>query len=89
MRGTVQSTVLRISFRIKSDTKRIFKKARPLPYALKETVEKELDRLEAMGIISKVNRSDWASPLIVVPKADKSLRIYGDYMDTINPSMEE
>ncbi|XP_048103582.1 uncharacterized protein K02A2.6-like isoform X1 [Alosa alosa] len=65
--------------RIKPDAQPIFKKARPLPYALKETVERELDRLEGMGIISKVDRSEWASPLVVVPKADKSIRICGDY----------
>lgn len=42
-----------------------------------------------MGIISKVDRSDWASPLVVVPKADKSIRICGDYKVTINHSVEE
>ncbi|XP_062373268.1 uncharacterized protein K02A2.6-like [Sardina pilchardus] len=75
--------------RIKPETPPIFKKARPLPYALKGTVEQELDRLEAMGIISKVDRSDWASPLVVVPKSDKSIRICGDYKVTINQSVEE
>lgn len=67
----------------------IFKKARSVPYALKVTVEKELDRLEAMGVISKVDNSEWASPLVVVPKADKSIRICGDYKVTINNSVEE
>lgn len=52
-------------------------------------MERELDRLEGMGIISKVDRSDWASPLVVVPKADKSIKICGDYKVTINQNVEE
>ena len=38
----------------------VFKKPRPVPFALKEAVGKELDRLEAQGIITKVNHSEWA-----------------------------
>ena len=61
-----------------------FHKARPVPYALKEGVEKELDRLETAGVMKKVERSDWASPIVVVPKADGKLRLCGDYKVTIN-----
>ena len=48
-------------------------------YALKDEVEKELDKLEKNGVIVKTDRSDRASPIVVVPKADKSVRICGDY----------
>ncbi|XP_060761945.1 uncharacterized protein K02A2.6-like [Neoarius graeffei] len=85
--GTIRG--FKAHIKIKPEARSIFKKARPLPYALKETVEKELDRLEAMGIISKVDHSEWASPIVVVPKADKSIRICGDYKVTINHSVEE
>lgn len=77
------------SIRVKSDAQPICRKARPVPYSLREPVEKELDRLEAMGIISKTDRSEWASPIVIVPKADKSIRICGDYKVTINQSVEE
>ncbi|KAJ8355303.1 hypothetical protein AAFF_G00071740 [Aldrovandia affinis] len=42
-----------------------------------------------MGIISKTDRSEWAAPIVVVPKADKSIRICGDYKVTMNQSVEE
>jgi len=77
------------SIRVKPEAQPIIRKARPMPYALKEPVEKELDRLEGLGIISKVDRSEWASPIVIVPKADKSIRICGDYKVTINQSVEE
>ena len=74
---------------IKEGAKPIFYKPRKVPYALKDAVESELDKLERNGVIKKVERSDWASPIVVVPKADKSVRICGDYKVTINQSVED
>ncbi|KAL9975232.1 hypothetical protein ACROYT_G012366 [Oculina patagonica] len=44
-----------------------------VPYALKDKVEQELQRLEEEGIIYKVNQSEWAAPVVLVPKKDGSL----------------
>ena len=41
----------------------IFVRHRDVPHALRENVEKELDTLESTGIITKVDHSDWGSPL--------------------------
>lgn len=62
-----------------------FIKARPLPYSMKEMVEKELQRLESLGIIKPVKSSKWAAPIVPVLKPDrKSIRICGDYKLTAN-----
>ncbi|KAI4895153.1 hypothetical protein NFI96_009265 [Prochilodus magdalenae] len=83
--GTIRE--FKASINVKPNAKPIFKKARPVPYALKDAVGRELDRLEQLGIISKVDRSEWAAPIVVVPKADKSIRICGDYKVTVNQSV--
>ena len=36
---------------------------------------KELDRLEAAGILKKVNHSDWAAPIVPVPKKDGTVYV--------------
>ena len=47
-----------------------FCKARPLPYAIRQMVEKELERLEKEGIIEPVQYADWAAPVVPFRKSD-------------------
>ena len=61
-----------------------FMKALPVPYALKAKVEKELDRLQSEGIISPVEFTQWAAPIVPVVKQDGLVRICGDYKCTVN-----
>ena len=61
-----------------------FCNARPVPYALREEIDRELERLQKYWIIQPIQFSDWAAPVVPVTKADGSLRLCGDYKLTIN-----
>ena len=61
-----------------------FCKARPVPYALKTKIEEKLDCLTADGIIEPRQFADWAVPIVPVLKEDKTVRICGDFKQTIN-----
>lgn len=63
---------------VREGAKPKFCKARPVPFALREAVERELDRLEKAGTIEKVKCSQWAAPVVPVPKGDGQLRPCGD-----------
>jgi hypothetical protein len=65
-----------------------FHRPRPVPYALQQKVDEELDRLQKEGILQSVDRSEWASPIVVVRKANGSVRVCGDYKVSINPYLE-
>ena len=63
-------------------------KARSVPFALREAIQAELERLEEAGVLQKVNHSKWAAPIVPVPKADGQLRICGKYKMTVNPALQ-
>ena len=84
--GTMKE--LTASLTVRPDAKPRFFRPRPVPYALKEPIERELDRLEEAGVVEKVDYSDWAAPIVPVPKPDGSVRLCGDYKVTINPALE-
>jgi len=63
-----------------------FCKARSVPYALRGKVEEELERLVREGTLEPIQVADWAAPIVPVLKGDKSsVRICGDFRQTINP----
>lgn len=64
-------------------------KARPLPFALREATNIELDRLVANGTLTPVEKSEWASPIVVVSKPSSKVRICGDFKVTINSVAEK
>ena len=75
-----EEVVLRIMLKLEVDpsvTPR-FHKARSIQFALKEKVERELQKLEDQGIISPVTHSDWAAPIVPVVKQNSNVRICGD-----------
>ena len=59
-------------------------KARNLAYMMRDLVSNELDRLLAEDIIEPVQYSEWAAPIVPVMKADRTVRICGDYKLTVN-----
>lgn len=81
--GTIRK--FQAKLRVKDGATPRFHRPRPVPFALKEVVSKELDRLEAAGIIESVNYSEWAAPIVPVPKGDGKIRLCGDYKVTVNP----
>ena len=79
---------MEIKLSIAKDAVLRFKKPYPVPYALRGAVERDLERLENLGVIEKINFSHWGAPIVTVPKPDGSVRICGDYKVTVNPVLQ-
>ena len=45
------------------------------------TFKQELDRLEYLKVINKVNRSQWGAPTFLIPKKDSTVRFISDYIE--------
>ena len=52
---------------------------RKVPLPLRQKVKDELDRMQSIGVISKVDMpTEWCAGMVVVPKKDKTVRICVD-----------
>ena len=61
----------------------VFLKARPVPYALREKTEQDLERLVKAGTVEPVQFSEWATPIVPVIKQDGTVRVCGDNSQSI------
>ena len=57
--------------------------ARPysIPQAYEKTFQREVERLCSVGVLKKINRSEWAAPTFLIPKKDKSVRFISDFRE--------
>nr|XP_049464977.1 uncharacterized protein K02A2.6-like [Anopheles coluzzii] len=85
--GTGICTKASVHLQLRKDARPVFRPKRPVAYAMEEIVNKELDRLEGLGIISPVDYSDWAAPVVVVRKANGQIRLCGDYSTGLNAAL--
>ena len=74
--------------RMKPTARPKFCKAASVPYAVRDELGKELDRLVSDGVLEKVDFAEWASRIVVVRKQDRSLRVCADFKPTVNPQLE-
>nr|XP_037870976.1 uncharacterized protein K02A2.6-like [Bombyx mori] len=77
----------KVNLKLKESAHPIFFKPRPVAFALREKVEKEINRLVGLGVLRPVEHSDYASPIVPVLKRDGSVRICADYSVTINKQL--
>lgn len=73
---------------LKPDAHPVFKPKRPVAYSMESIVEDELKRLEDLGIITPVSYSDWAAPIVVVRKPNRTVRICADFSTGLNSALE-
>ena len=83
--GTIKGITAKLQMKEGATPK--FCKARPVPYSLLDAVNEEYDRLERQGIVEKIEFSEWATPMVHIPKSDGTTRSCGDYAVTVNPQL--
>jgi hypothetical protein len=60
------------------DAKPYHAKPYPVPQSQEVKLRAEIERLVSYGVLQKVNRSGWASPMFTVTKKDQTLRSIAD-----------
>ena len=53
----------------------------PVPKIHEQTLKLKLKRLCEVGVLKKVNRSEWAAPTFLIPKKDVTVRFISDFRE--------
>ena len=61
-----------------TETKPYHARPYPVPQSQEKKLREEIDRLVGYGVLRKINRSEWASPMFTVTKPDSTLRSIAD-----------
>ena len=56
-------------------------RAYPVPRIHKDTVYNEVQRLVKIGVLKRVNRSEWGAPSFIIPKKDGRVRFISDFRE--------
>ena len=70
-----------LEIELNEDAKPYHARAYPIPKVHYETLKLEVDRLVKLGVLKKVNRSEWAAPTFIVPKKDGTIRFISDFRE--------
>ncbi|UYV80161.1 hypothetical protein LAZ67_18001853 [Cordylochernes scorpioides] len=74
---------------VKADFIPKFYKFRQVPFASKQLVEDNIDKLVDLNILSPIDRSDCASPLVCIAKPDGQIRLCAYLKKSLNPYLED
>jgi len=66
---------------LKEGAKTYHARAYPIPKYYEQTLRNEVQRLVDIGVLRKVNRSEWAAPTFVIPKKDQTVRFISDFRE--------
>ncbi|XP_055632607.1 uncharacterized protein K02A2.6-like [Toxorhynchites rutilus septentrionalis] len=73
---------------LKPNAKPVFCSKRPVPFNTISLVDAELTRLQSQGIITPIDFSEWAAPIVAVRKPNGKVRICADYSTGLNEVLE-
>ena len=71
----------KLNIELKPGAQPFHSRAYPVPKLYEETLKLEVDRLCKIGVLKKVNRSEWAAPTFIIPKKDKTVRFISDFRE--------
>ncbi|XP_065074578.1 uncharacterized protein K02A2.6-like [Ochlerotatus camptorhynchus] len=78
----------KVNLFLKPHAKPVFCSKRPVPFNTIPLVDAELTRLQSLGIITPIDFSEWATPIVAVRKPNGKVRICADYSTGLNEALE-
>ena len=68
-----------VDFELKEGAEPQSQRHYPIPHVHKETFKKELKRLIKLGVLERVQKSEWGSPTFIISKKNNTVRFTSDF----------
>ena len=75
--------------KLKPDAEPYHGKPFPVPRIHELTFKQELDIIEGLKVINKVNRSQWGAPTFLIPKKHSTVRFISDFIEINKPILRQ
>ncbi|XP_029643530.2 uncharacterized protein K02A2.6-like [Octopus sinensis] len=79
---------IKVKFELKENAVPVFKLKRDVPFVALNQVEKELQRLEDIEVIEKVDYFEWTAPTVIIKKKNNEIRICADFSTGLNDCLK-
>ncbi|KAL6731503.1 hypothetical protein Aduo_002362 [Ancylostoma duodenale] len=86
--GIGRCTKTKTKLLLRNNAVPVFKRKRLIPYASVPDLDAEIDRLVAKEVISPVEHSEWAAPIVVVNKKNGQIRLCADLSTGLNDALQ-
>ena len=86
--GLGKCSKIKATFQFIDNAVPVFKPKHIVFFAALESISKELNRLENLGVISPVDYSEWSAPMMYVKKKNGKIRVFVDYSIGLNNSLK-
>ena len=70
-----------IIIELKEEIKPYHAKAFPIPRIHEETLKREVERLVKIGVLKRINNSQWAAPTFIIPKKNGTVRFISNFRE--------
>ena len=77
--GTYKGSEYKIE--LKEGIKPYHAKLFPIPRVHEDTLKKEVERLVKIGVLKRINDSEWAAPTFIIPKKNNTVRFISDFRE--------
>jgi Reverse transcriptase (RNA-dependent DNA polymerase) len=74
----------KVHLELKEGSVPVHKRSYPVPHAQEPVFKQELDRLEEVGVLTKIGASEWAAPSFIRIKKDGRVRWISDFRELNN-----
>ena len=62
-----------VDIKVRKDATPVYSKPFPIPRSQEDTLKREVKRLVKLGVLRKINRSEWSSPSFIIPKKNNQV----------------